>query len=188
MAWRLALSLSLPAGIGGGTIITADTALYPDNSMGNPGMKTSYAPWLGQAITLLLLSAPVAACAQAPDQAPSGQPMGHKAKAGVTLERYQQRHEGKLMAADTDGDGRISKAEFLAQAKAGGKGGKGNPEKRFAKRDLNHDGMLDKSEIDAMLARKFKRLDTNGDGMLSPQERAAGGHGARNKAAGPAAD
>jgi hypothetical protein len=33
--------------------------------------------------------------------------------------------------------------------------------------------MLDKSEIDAMLSRRFKRLDANGDGVASPTERAS---------------
>ena len=56
---------------------------------------------------------------------------------------------------------------------AAAKAGKHDPAKRFAKLDTNGDGMLDKTEIDAMLSRRFKRLDTNGDGLLSADERAA---------------
>ncbi|QYE36678.1 EF-hand domain-containing protein [Polymorphobacter sp. PAMC 29334] len=116
------------------------------------------------AFALMLI--PIAACAQpAAQQAPAG-----GAASGVTLQQYVQRHERKLLlAADTDGDGRVSRDEFLAAAKAG----KGDPAKRFARIDRNGDGMLDKAEIDAMLAKRFARLDSNGDGVLSPAERAA---------------
>lgn len=110
---------------------------------------------------LVLIVFPVAACAQpAPGQAPGG---------GVTVEQFAQRHERKLMAADTNGDGRVSRDEFVAAAKSG----KGDPAKRFARIDRNGDGMLDKAEIDAMLARRFARLDTDGNGVLSPAEQAA---------------
>ncbi|UAJ11302.1 EF-hand domain-containing protein [Glacieibacterium megasporae] len=113
-----------------------------------------------------LMLTPIAACAQpAARQAPAG----GAASGGVTLQQYVQRHERKLLAADTDGDGRVSRDEFLAAAKAG----KGDPAKRFARIDRNGDGMLDKAEIDAMLAKRFARLDSNGDGVLSPAERAA---------------
>ena len=44
--------------------------------------------------------------------------------------------------------------------------------------------MLDKSEIDAMLERRFKRLDGNGDGIASADERVA----ARAKRTGAADD
>lgn len=33
--------------------------------------------------------------------------------------------------------------------------------------------MIDRTEVDAMLAQRFYRLDTNGDGILSAEERAA---------------
>jgi Ca2+-binding EF-hand superfamily protein len=75
----------------------------------------------------------------------------------------------RMMAADTDGDGKVSKDEFIASTKPG----KADPAKRFAKIDANGEGMLDRSEIDAMLARRFKTLDANGDGGVSAEERAA---------------
>ena len=85
------------------------------------------------------------------------------------MQAFIARHEKKIMADDTDGDGKVSRAEFLAAAKSG----KGDPARRFAKLDQNGDGMLDKSEIDATLTRRFRHQDTNGDGLLSPDERAA---------------
>lgn len=125
------------------------------------------------ALTLSLLAAPVAAGAQATASRAAKQPTAGDGAAGLTLQQFQARHEKKMLAADTDGDGRVSKAEFLAAAKAG----RGDPAKRFAKLDRNGDGYIDKAEIDASLARRFHRLDTNGDGTLSAQERAA----AKNK-------
>lgn len=100
------------------------------------------------AAALLLAVAPVAACAKPVDQAtPPMHPNGGPAASGVTLQDYQRRHEQKLLAADTDGDGKISRAEFIATAKPG----KRDPAARFAKLDRNGDGLLDKSEIGAML-------------------------------------
>ena len=43
-------------------------------------------------------------------------------------------------------------------------------------------GMLDKSEIDAVLARRFNHFDTNGDGVLRAQQRTAA-HSAKGKGA-----
>ena len=119
---------------------------------------------------LLLAFGPIAACASPVAQARS-------TTHGMTLQQFQARHAKKLMAADTDGDGRVSRAEFIAAAKAG----KRDPAKRFTKLDRNGDGMLDRSEIDAMLARRFKRIDSNGDGLISPKERAAA-HAGKGKA------
>jgi hypothetical protein len=123
-------------------------------------------------ITLSAVSAlalvPVAACARPAAQAATTH-RAPTAASGTTLQAFVMRHEKKVLAADTDGDGRVSKAEFIASAKAG----KGDPAKRFAKIDRNGDGMLDKSEIDTMLERRFKKLDANGDGVASATERAA---------------
>lgn len=89
------------------------------------------------------------------------------ASPGLTLESFKQRQEARMMAADSDGDGRISLAEYEAAAKPG----HGDAAKRFAKFDLNHDGYLEKTEIDAMLARRFRHLDRDGNGILTPAER-----------------
>lgn len=125
-------------------------------------------------LVLLCAFAPIAACAS-----PAATAKAPDTGKSMTLQQFQARHEKKLLAADTDGDGKVSRAEFLAAAKAG----KSDPAKRFAKLDRNGDGMLDRSEIDAMLARRFKRIDSNGDGVVTPQERAAA-HAGKGKAGG----
>jgi len=82
---------------------------------------------------------------------------------------FTTRRERRMLSADTDGDGKVSKAEFLAAARSG----KGDPARRFNRLDRNADGLLDRQEIAAVMTRRFGRLDTNGDGMLTPTERAA---------------
>lgn len=98
--------------------------------------------------------------------------------AALSLQGFEQRREARIMAADSDGDGRISRAEFLAA-----RGGKGDPAARFAKMDANGDGFLDRSEIDAFFARRFRRMDRDGNGVLTAQERAAAhaAHAARKR-------
>jgi hypothetical protein len=136
-----------------------------------------------RSISFLLALAPVGACAQPVDQGSSSTRNAAARNSGVTLQNFVKRHEKKLMANDTDGDGRISKAEFIAAAKAG----KGDPAKRFAKMDANGDGMLDKTEIDAMLTGRFKKLDVDSDGVASASERATAHH-KKGKASGDGSD
>lgn len=124
---------------------------------------------LGRTAVAILLFAPIAACAKPSDQAAASSRETSTKATGVTAETFASRHEKKLLAGDTDGDGKVSRAEFLAAASSG----KGDPAKRFANLDKNGDGALDKSEIDAMLNRRFRRLDANGDGILSASEREA---------------
>lgn len=135
-------------------------------------MKTVSFLMLGRAALAAAILVPAAACAKPAEQAASldretGMTKG--APKGVTLSAFVTRHEGKFMAGDTDGDGKVSRAEFLAAAKTG----KTDPSMRFTRLDANSDGALDRSEIDAMLSRRFKRMDTSGDDVLSADERAA---------------
>lgn len=61
-----------------------------------------------------------------------------------------KRAEAMIKQLDKDGNGTISKEEFVAgpmAAKAKEKGG--DPEKMFAGRDTNKDGQLDKAELSA---------------------------------------
>ena len=89
-------------------------------------------------------------------------------KPGIMLAQFQARREKALMKADTDGDGKISLAEWTAfQAK---RQAKGDPAKSFARMDANHDGFIDRAELDAFFAKRFARLDKNGDGVLTADE------------------
>jgi len=88
---------------------------------------------------------------------------------GLTLAQFEARQRTRIMAKDSNGDGRVSLDEF----QAGEKSTKGDPVRRFQHIDANHDGFIDVHEIDAMSAKRFQRLDTNGDGVVTAQERAA---------------
>lgn len=132
-------------------------------------MRTTSPILLGRIAMALAALAPATACAQPVDQAATPNRGSTPISAGVPASTFVSRHEKKVFAGDTNGDGKVSRAEFMATAKAG----KHDPAKRFAKLDANGDGMLDTAEINAMLNRRFKHLDANGDGVLSPDERAA---------------
>jgi hypothetical protein len=97
------------------------------------------------------------------------QPASPAATGGMSLDQFLSRQTARMMAADTDGDGKVSRAEMAAAAKNGR-----DPSRRFDAMDTNHDGMLDANEIRAALTRRFQRLDRNGDGVVSPDERMAG--------------
>jgi Ca2+-binding EF-hand superfamily protein len=75
-------------------------------------------------------------------------------------------HGGMMRAADTDKDGRISRAEAqAAHAKAAG---------RFDQMDVNKDGYLDRSDMQARIAQRrgecFVKADTDRNGQLSRAE------------------
>jgi len=78
-----------------------------------------------------------------------------------------QDHRRGPMAADTDGDSRLSQAEFVASALA-----------RFDANDANRDGLISADEVQvAMQARRsegrnriFAALDSDSDGMISRAE------------------
>lgn len=93
------------------------------------------------------------------DDAAAPQGQGH---------RHGQMME-KLRAADTNGDGLISRAEAAALPMIA---------KNFDAIDTNHDGQLSKDELKAffqakrqqMAAAWFKKVDTDGDGRISKAE------------------
>jgi Ca2+-binding EF-hand superfamily protein len=79
---------------------------------------------------------------------------------------------GLFQAMDSNGDGRISEAEYVAYMSQG-----------FYRRDLNHDGVLQPAELPGghgrpvslkewqdNLRRQFHRLDHHHHGYLSPRE------------------
>lgn len=144
-------------------------------------------------MVLVTLALPVSACAKpAPDdgvQASAGTRQTSAARpdsptstgggsgTGLTLRQFEQRREQHIMAADTDHDGKVSRAEFIAAMP----GGKGDPAKRFAYLDRNGDGFIDRQEIDAAATRRFGKLDADGDGRVSKQERRGGAHAASGR-------
>lgn len=117
----------------------------------------------------LILLLPGAACGQAPQQPQPMSVQPGQPRAAMTQQQFAARRERRILSADTDGDGKVSRDEFLASARAG----KGDPARRFARLDRNRDGVVDRQEIAATMARRFARLDTNRDGELTPAERTA---------------
>jgi hypothetical protein len=98
---------------------------------------------------------------------PAAAPAKPKAGSDITLAKFQKRREKAIMAADTDGDGKISLLEWTAfQAR----NVKGDPAKSFARIDSNHDGFIDRAELDAFFAKRFAKLDKNADGILTADE------------------
>lgn len=87
--------------------------------------------------------------------------------AGAATAQQPARAAAHAQRADTDGDGRISQAEFVARRVA-----------RLTAADANGDGTVTREELRAraMAHRaqraetRFTRLDTNGDGAISREE------------------
>lgn len=121
---------------------------------------------IGRRALLLAASLPITGIAYAQSDIGSA---AHRPGGSMTLEQFISRQSERIMAADTDGDGKVSKAEFAGQAK----GGRMDPSRLFDRMDMNHDGFLDKSEIRTALTRRFERVDANHDGVLTPDERVA---------------
>jgi Ca2+-binding EF-hand superfamily protein len=82
--------------------------------------------------------------------------------------------EGPAMAADTNGDGKISKEEMSAAHST-------RVEERFARLDLDKDGFVTSEELKqaketrhgdlrGKLEERFKTADANGDGQISLDE------------------
>lgn len=77
--------------------------------------------------------------------------------AGVAVAQTEAHmgHRGP-MAADTDGDGTITRAEAVASAK-----------EHFVKLDVNGDGQLSKADREARMAERFAETDADGNGEIS---------------------
>lgn len=103
-------------------------------------------------------------------------------------------HKARLEAVDTDGNGKISKAEadaardkHFGEADADGNGSVSYEEfqamsekhhkmmvkHKFERADENDDGVLTADELGGRLTDHFERMDTNGDGEISEKERKA---------------
>jgi Ca2+-binding EF-hand superfamily protein len=100
----------------------------------------------------------------------------------LSFDAWSTRARERLMALDTNHDGKISQEEFAARAgmmrggapaSDGGAAPARDGSRMFARIDGNNDGSLDAAEINAMLARRFARMDANHDGVLTDDERQA---------------
>ena len=127
--------------------------------------------------------------------------------AGLAVAAPPAHHGGmdRLQAVDTNGDGVVSKEEFVAKrsekfgdADVDGSAGlsleeftvmheKREAERRarrvqhrFERLDANDDGIVDEAELAAKADKMFGRLDANDDGALSGDELKRGRHWARH--------
>ena len=94
----------------------------------------------------------------------------------TNFDAFAAKASQRMVALDTDHDGRISKDEFAARAAMRRQtegGAKHDGSRMFARLDTNSDGYLDTAEMNAMAAKRFARMDANHDGMLTPDERQA---------------
>lgn len=88
---------------------------------------------------------------------------------GVSKADFQSLLRARLLKADTDGDGRISTAEWSAAATARGKGRMAG--RVFSRVDANGSGFIEPAELDSIAAKRFDKRDADHDGRLSAGER-----------------
>ena len=137
-------------------------------------------------LAAVLIGLATASVAQAPS-APAAP--AAPAADGVSFDTWAVKARERLLALDTNHDGKLSKEEFAARGgmmgpppggpgasppPPGADGAPGAPGGRmFDRLDANQDGFLDGQEINALLARRFARMDANHDGVLTADERQA---------------
>lgn len=88
------------------------------------------------------------------------------------LAEFQAFQRQRMLANDTDKDGKLAKAEMKAAAKAQGRSGL-QLDIFWGMIDGDHDGFLTGAEVDKLSARSFARLDKDHDGSLDAAEIAA---------------
>jgi hypothetical protein len=99
------------------------------------------------------------------------------------IERFDTNKDGVLQAAelpermqqnigeiDTSGDGVVTKDELVARFAAKRAEFEQHAKARFDKKDANHDGALEASEVGAEHWAKLSAADSNGDQKLTPDE------------------
>ncbi|MEQ1944219.1 calcium-binding protein [Mesorhizobium sp. VNQ89] len=108
--------------------------------------------------------------AQPSVEAPAGSQNGKFDREPIDLDKFSRMED--LKAADTDGDGILSRAEIEAHALAQlVKRTADRMERRF---DFNRDGKVTLEEIEKHKAKRFALLDANDDGQLDRREMRAG--------------
>ncbi len=112
--------------------------------------------------TTIWVAAAVLAGASAAQAAPRMGDMGHGRMMGW--------HHGMhghwmqwLKKADANGDGKVTKDEFMRAAKR-------YAEKKFAWMDANGDGVIDEKDRMARMDRHFDAMDANHDGRITREE------------------
>lgn len=91
---------------------------------------------------------------------------------GLSASEYIKMSASKLKTRDADKDGALSLEEYMS-------GEKGNAKKleraaaRFAKKDKDGNGALDKKEIKRMVKGRFKYFDKDADGEITEAELSA---------------
>jgi hypothetical protein len=119
-------------------------------------------------LTLCTLLAGSAASAQTP---PGTDPPKGGTSAGVDLATFLARHRTRIMRADADHDGRVSRVEWAAWWDARPGKGPYDPAGRFRAIDADGDGFLTAEESDATSSKRFARLDADHDGRVVRSER-----------------
>lgn len=113
-------------------------------------------------LTLCTLLAGSAASAQTP----VGTNPPKDPSLGVDLSTFLARNRTRIMRADADHDGRVSRAEWAAWWDARPGKGPYDPAGRFRAIDADGDGFLTTEEIDATSSKRFARLDADHDGRV----------------------
>lgn len=86
---------------------------------------------------------------------------------GISVHEFTVVRADRFAAADSDGDTRLSLAEY---ARAANEPATTELRLLFVGADRDGDGHLDRIELDAVSARRFQDLDDNGDGRLDVDE------------------
>jgi Ca2+-binding EF-hand superfamily protein len=77
---------------------------------------------------------------------------------------------GRFASLDANKDGYLAKDELVNAAKHGGERGQAHSAKLLERVDENHDGAIDRSEMQKEVQRRFSRLDRNSDGVVASDE------------------